>query len=79
MSSSAIGDSPPQQNGLVDAIAQWFARFGKHGDVDGLLSLDDHLLADIGVSRGVRTYMAQHRRLPDCRHEPREWQHRAAA
>lgn len=52
-------------------IARWFARAqsqsGKCRDVNGLLSLGDHLLADIGLSRGARTYMAQHHRLPGRR------------
>ncbi len=56
---------------LTRSIARWFAQVqsqsGTYCDVDGLLSLDDYLLSDIGLCHGERTYMAQHHRLPDRR------------
>ncbi|TXL71483.1 DUF1127 domain-containing protein [Vineibacter terrae] len=52
---------------LVRRLARLQAYAEKHRSIDALLALDDRLLADIGLSRGARIYVAQHRRLPDRR------------
>ena len=54
---------------LVRRLARLQAYAEKHRSIDALLALDDRLLADIGLSRGARTYVAQHRRLPDRRND----------